>query len=98
VYAFFPDWGVFMPFAMLTHGSIPYTTVFTPALARERLCAGQDAEVVTVVGQPENRVPEWIAAVGWPRPEVTRYDQRDGAPVLHVVRWRAANRAPDSCP
>jgi 4-amino-4-deoxy-L-arabinose transferase-like glycosyltransferase len=98
VYAFFPDWGVFMPFAMLTHGSIPYTTVFTQARARERLCTGQDAEVVTVVGQPENRVPERIATVGWPRPEVTQYDQRDGTPVLHVVRWRAANRAPDSCP
>jgi len=95
---FFPDWGVFMQFAMLTRGTIPYSIGFAPSLARTILCRGQDAEVVAVAGQPMKRLDDWIAEVGWGNPEILPYGQRDGTPVLYVVRWHASNQAQQACP
>ena len=42
-FAFFPDWGVFMSFEMVTGGQIPLLTDFSPEAALRKLCEGQDA-------------------------------------------------------
>jgi hypothetical protein len=97
VHMFFPDWGVFMSFVMITRGEIPYSNDFSPAAALAVLCDGQDAELVTVASQPRKRLDDWIAAVEWKAPDTQQYNQRDGSPVLVVTRWRAADRPPQAC-
>jgi hypothetical protein len=97
-YRFFPDWGVFMSFAMITRGSVPYAADFSPAAARTVLCGGQDAELVMVAGQPEARLQDWLTAVGWSKYDRSRYDQRDGTPVLDIVHWHAADKPQGVCP
>jgi hypothetical protein len=98
---FFPDWGIFMQFAMLTRGTVTYSTGFTPSEARSALCSGQDVEVVAVAAaesRPEQQVRTWISTVAWGRSETTHYDQPDGTPVLYIVHWRAADRSQTICP
>ena len=95
---FFPDWGLALPFALLTGGSIPFSDGFSPAAARALLCAGQDAELATVaIAPPPGRLASWIAAVGWGHYETVRYDQESGKPLLDIVRWRAVDRPPGAC-
>ena len=96
-YVFFPDWGAFMQFAMITRGTIPYSTVFSTAEAKAVLCQGQDAEVVLMAGKEDGRLKQWDANVGWPA-GTSIYAQRDGTPVLLVARWKAAQRPPGMCP
>ncbi|MBU6448551.1 MAG: hypothetical protein KGQ26_02890 [Rhodospirillales bacterium] len=96
-HVFFPDWGAFMQFAMLTRGTIPYSTVFSTAAAKAVLCQGQDAEVVLVAGKADNRLKQWDAALGWSA-STSIYAQRDGTPVLLAARWKAAQRPPGMCP
>lgn len=106
--AFFPDWGIFMSFEMVTGGRVPVTTDFSAKDARKTLCAGQDVLLGimdgAVEGQPDparvadpTRLPNWIAEIDWGQPEVTVYRQRDGTPVLHAVRWRAATPTHAPC-
>jgi hypothetical protein len=96
-HVFFPDWGAFMQFAMLTRGTIPYSTGFSPEAAKVALCSGLDAEVVLVAGDADDRIAQWNAALKWPSTKRT-YHQRNGAPVLLVTRWRATERPPGACP
>jgi hypothetical protein len=87
---FFPDWGVFMPFAMMTRGAIPYRIDFRPEAARATLCGGRDVVVVLLDGKGEpDRLRNWSAVLGWSDPSVSHYAQRDGRNVLTVARWHA---------
>ena len=95
---FFPDWGVFMSFAMITHGSIPYSTAFDPAQARRVLCSARDAAVVVVASQDQKRLERWTQAVAWSSPQLTTYSQRNGVPVLIEARWSAASGPSGECP
>ena len=100
-HAFFPDWGIFMPFAMETGGSIGIDTDFTPEAARQHLCAGQDVLLATIdatQAKTPDRIPGWLDAVAWSDPEIRRYSQRDGAPVMTAYRWRAPATPAKPCP
>lgn len=94
---FFPDWGVFASFAMITRATIPYSAEFTPDAARAVLCSGQDAGVATSASEPRARLDDWITKVGWGNPKVVSYDRRDGTPVLLVVRWQKEDRPQGAC-
>ena len=96
-FAFFPDWGIFMPFEMVTGGKIPLLTEFSPEAARRKLCEGQDALLAIINDEGVDRLAPWIDAVGWGSPEVVVYRQRDDAPVLTSVRWRASAPADPAC-
>jgi hypothetical protein len=98
VLAFFPDWGVFMPFVMLTHGNIPYWTSFDVDSARSVLCGGRAVMVALVAADGSGRLDSWSAALGWGAPTMRVYRQFDGKPVLVVGLWDAAARPPDACP
>jgi len=97
-HAFFPDWGVFMPFEMITHGRIPLTTGFTPLDARRVLCAGQDVLLALMEGQNPGRLQTWIGEVDWGQPDITIFRQRDGAPVLTAIRWHSSPPPLSACP
>jgi len=96
-YRFFPDWGVFMPFAMLTRGSIPYSMDFSIIPAKQKLCSGTDIEVVLVAMQPQDRLGRWTEELGIGAPEETIYRQRNGIDVLRVARWRSNLATRETC-
>jgi hypothetical protein len=96
-FAFFPDWGIFMPFEMVTGGQIPLLTEFSPEAARRKLCEGQDALLAIINEQGVDRLAPWIDAVGWGSPEIAVYRQRDNVPVLTSVRWRSSESNHPAC-
>jgi hypothetical protein len=96
-YAFFPDWGVFMPFEMITRGRVPLATDFTPEAARRTLCGGQDVLLGLVNGPGLDRLPAWTDSIDWGQPDQTIYRQRDGVPVLTAIRWHAAASGHKAC-
>ncbi len=96
--AFFPDWGVFMPFEMITRGHIPLVTDFTPQDARRTLCEGKDVLLALMADKDPARLPIWIDDIGWGRPDVTVYRQYDGVAVLTAVRWHADAASHPICP
>jgi hypothetical protein len=96
-FAFFPDWGVFMPFEMVTGGQIPLLADFSPEAARRKLCEGQDALLAIINDKGVDRLAPWIDAVGWGSPEIVVYRQRDNVPVLTSVRWRASAPTHPAC-
>ena len=98
VQAFFPDWGVFMSFVMLTRGSIPYGTDFSVDAARAILCGGRNVMVALVAGNGDGRLDTWSAALGWGAPTVRTYRQFDGKPVLIVGSWDAHAHPRNACP
>lgn len=96
-FGFFPDWGIFMPFEMVTGGQIPLLADFSPDAARRKLCDGRDALLAVINEQGLDRLPPWIEAVGWGSPEIVVYRQRDNAPVLTSVRWRSSASTHPAC-
>jgi len=91
-YFFFPDWGVFMPFAMITEGRVGHETAFEPAAARRMLCGGRDAVLALVHRDGDARLAGWVRSVDWGEPATEAFRQRDGTIVLDVARWRADGR------
>ncbi len=98
-HAFFPDWGVFMSFEMITGGRIAVSTDFTPEAARHVLCSGQDVLLaLSEIGADaarHQRLADWTAQIDRGPPEITLWRQRDGVPVLTAARWRATS---SGCP
>lgn len=89
---FFPDWGVFMSFVMLTHGALPYSFDFDVKSARTFLCDGRDVAVALVLGKEPERLHSWTSALGWTEPILSTYRQRNGPDILTVARWKANAR------
>ncbi len=97
-HAFCPDWGVFMPFEMVTRGRFPISTGFASQDAIRTLCGGKDVLLALMDGQNPDRLPVWIKEVGWGEPDITVYRQHDGAPVLTAARWHATSAEHAICP
>jgi hypothetical protein len=95
--AFFPDWGVFMPFEMITRGRIPLSTDFSPQEARHTLCSGKDVLLGLTVHPGPDRLPAWISETNWGTPDITIYRQRNDVPELIAVRWHAATQPTGAC-
>ena len=89
---FFPDWGVFMSFAMITAGRFPYEMNFDPVAARRELCGGNDVVLALVHTHGDLRLDGWARLVDWSAPRTEAFRQRDGSIVLDVARWRADGR------
>ena len=94
---FFPDWGIFMPFEMVTGGQIPLLPDFSPDAARRKLCEGRDALLAIINDKGTDRLAPWIEEVGWGSPEIVVYRQRDDVPVLTSVRWRSSASTHPAC-
>jgi hypothetical protein len=91
--AFFPDWGIFMSFVMITHGQIATTTSFSPDEARRALCNGHDVLLALMANQDPERLPAWISAIDRGQPSIATYRQHDGTPVLIAIRWHASTQS-----
>jgi len=98
-FVFFPDWGLALPVAFLTRGTVAMDSVENFAAARQELCNGRDVHVA-LMHDREARATAWAQALE-AVPEVRSWRQRDGAVVFDDVAFRAsaahaacANRAP----
>ena len=97
-HAFFPDWGIYMPFALITGGTIPYSTDFSSAAAHSTLCHHEDVLLALVSDHAPERILTWSDEMSVGQPTITTYRQRDGKPVLTAARWEAAHLPATSCP
>ena len=93
-----PDWGVFMGFAMITRGSLPYSLEAAPAPLRARLCQGQDILMALLVEPRAERAAALTRELGWDPPVPREYRQRDGTPLLLALRWAGAAPGDPRCP
>jgi hypothetical protein len=99
-YYFFPDWGLFTSFAMITRGAIPFWTEFIAARARANLCAGRDVVLVSTRPGQDARVGPWTDEIGWAAPRFEKFRQKDGRRIFIAVRWvaRQGPREGRPCP
>ena len=94
-FAYFPDWGLFMPVAFLTGGRIGIDTVASFDAARRRLCQGGDIALVLITGDRVARLAEWQHKLRWDSPAVaTPYRQGDGKVVFELATFRGQRDAP----
>ena len=85
---FFPDWGVALPVAFLTRGTVGMTAGDDPASARSMLCEGRDVAVALISGDRVARRDDWTRRIAWNAPEVASYRQATASScsTLHVPR------------
>lgn len=93
-FVYFPDWGLAMPVALITRGTVGMDSVENFAQARELLCAGRDVGVALIEGDRAARAQRWQARIGWSPPEVTHYRQHDGTPLFDYVMFRSDPASP----
>jgi hypothetical protein len=102
VLRYFPDWGLFGSFSMVTSGmkhfiaGLSSQTAFPAAAAKEALCSGTDFEVALMdvnSKSRENRLKTWTTALEWAPPAQKVYLQDNGVPVLWSARWHASDGA-----
>jgi hypothetical protein len=90
----FPDWGLALPVAFLTRGSVGITPGDDVTQARSRLCTGHDVAVALVEGDRTARRNEWTGRLGWDAPDVVHYTQGDGKVVFDVLGYRGRADGP----
>jgi hypothetical protein len=84
----FPDWGLALPIAFLTRGSVGIMPGEDTAQARSLLCAGKDVAVALIDGDRAARSDDWTRRLGWDAPDVVHYAQADGRVVFDVLGYR----------
>jgi len=90
----FPDWGLALPIAFLTRGSVGITSGDDVAQARSRLCIGHDVAVALVEGDRTARRNDWTGRLGWDAPDVVHYTQGDGKVVFDVLGYHGRADGP----
>jgi hypothetical protein len=91
---FFPDWGLALPVAFLTRGTVGMTSVGDAASARSMLCTGRDVAVALINGDRVARRNDWTRRIGWTAPSVVSWRQGNGLVVFDVVTYRGDARGP----
>jgi hypothetical protein len=91
---FFPDWGLSLPVAFLTRGTVGMSANDDAASARSMLCAGRDVAIALVDGDRAARRDDWTRRLGWTSPGVTSYRQGNGTIVFEVVTYRGNPNGP----
>jgi hypothetical protein len=84
----FPDWGLALPIAFLTRGTVGITSGDDATQARSRLCAGHDVAVALIDGDRTARRNDWTRRLGWDAPDVVHYAQADGKVVFDLLGYR----------
>jgi Dolichyl-phosphate-mannose-protein mannosyltransferase len=96
-FVYFPDWGLSMPVAFLTRGTVALDSVPNPGVARRMLCEGRDVAFAAITGDRAARIDSWQRELQWTAPVIVSYAQADGKVVFDLATFRGARDAPD-CP
>ena len=95
-FVYFPDWGLSMPVAFLTGGTVGMDSVEDFAGARRMLCAGRDVAVAFVNGDRSARIASWRESLRWDAPTTVVYRQGNGSILFELARFQGKRDAP-SC-
>ncbi len=87
-FVYFPDWGLSMPTAFLTRGTIGMDSLEDFAAARGKLCKGQDVAVAVITGDRGARIAAWQRSLRWEAPATREYRQGDGNVVFELATFR----------
>jgi hypothetical protein len=92
-----PDWGLYMPTALLTQASMEMRSHEDFELARQRLCEGKDVVLALITGNRSERFRQWQTQLDWSAPDIRAYQQRDGKVVFEVATF-AGQDSHELCP
>ena len=93
-FVYFPDWGLSMPVAFLTRGTIGMDSVANISTGRRMLCDGRDVAFAVVTGDRTARIEGWRSELRWSAPSVRAYAQADGKVVFEFATFKGQRDAP----
>jgi len=83
---FFPEWGLFMPFAFLTGGKIPYSIEANDPALKRALCKNKQILIALPGSDRRTAMFEYSAKLHARVGETVTYTQRDGKVALETAR------------
>jgi len=95
-FVYFPDWGLSMPVAFLTRGTIGMDSVVNVPRARQLLCDGQDVAFAVISEDRAARIEGWRRELQWDAPATIEYQQGDRSVVFLLATFKGQRDAP-SC-
>jgi len=93
-FLYIPDWGLSMPVAFLTRGTVGMDSVVNVTVARRMLCDGRNVAFAVITGNRAARIERWQEELRWGAPAVTAYAQADGKVVFELATFSARRDAP----
>ena len=93
-FVYIPDWGLTMPVAFLTRGTVGMNSNVDVAAARRMLCDGRNVAFAAITGDRAARIERWRDELGWDPPSVTAYAQADGKVVFELAMFAGRRDAP----
>jgi hypothetical protein len=93
-FLYIPDWGLSMPVAFLTRGTVGMDSVVNLPLARRMLCDGRNVAFAVITGERTARIERWRQELRWGAPAVTPYAQADGKIVFELATFAGQRDAP----
>jgi len=93
-FVYFPDWGLAMPVAFLTGGTVGLDGVVDIPAARRMLCNGRDVAFAVISGDRAARIEAWRNELQWSAPLVSPYAQADGIVLFELAIFRGRRDAP----
>ncbi len=86
-----PDWGLFMPFQMISSGDTQFLARFAGNEIDRALCGGRDVVLASMVSNEVTSHEQRIVQVRWAAPHSTVFADRLGQSVILVARWDGQN-------
>ena len=86
-FLFLADWGLSIPVAFLTRGTIGMATDEDFALGRQMICSGRDVAVALVNGDWPARIAQWRRELQVDERSVKSYDEASGKGVFLLVTF-----------
>jgi hypothetical protein len=93
-FLYVPDWGLAMPVAFLTRGTVGMDSIVAIPNARAMLCAGRDVAFAVIDGDRAARVAGWQHELGWSAPVRAAYAQADGKIVFELATFKGQKSGP----
>ena len=93
-YYFFPEWGLFMPFAFITGGKIPYSVEVDDPELQRALCGNKRIMIALPGANRRDTMLEYSEKLRAKLGETMTYTQRDGNVALETAR---ITPLPDYC-
>jgi hypothetical protein len=94
-FVYFPDWGLYMPVAFLTGGTVGMDSAEDFPVARRMLCDGRDVALAVIDGDRAARIDVWRRELRWSAPSISEYRQGDGKTVFELATFKGRRDAPD---
>ena len=82
---FFPEWGFFMPFNLLTANKVPFELELTPDVVKRHMNLRHEIRVAYWNAEDGEKYQEVLKASGLNEIQTRTYFQRDKKPAFHLM-------------